>query len=140
MLCSKCGSLKAHRSRRRGARDATASLLQLIPYRCGACDTRFYARQPSGGPEAVLRSEPSVPVAAGICELLAVADEPSSLPAASSKKRRKPKGLGARLKELLDIRREKRIRIGTQLFIYGLALIVFLTILYGITQGGIPGL
>ncbi len=138
MLCSKCGSLKAHRSRRRGARDATASLLQLIPYRCGACDTRFYVRGPRKGPDVVLRSESSVP-AAPVSEPLAVGEEPSPLLPASSKKRRKPKGLGARLKELFDIRREKRIRMGTQLFIYGLALLVFLTLLYGITQGGIPG-
>ena len=63
-------------------------------------------------------------------------------PAASEikpKKRRKPKGMLARFKEMLDVRREKRVRIGTQLLIYGLALMMFLVVLYGITQGGIPG-
>ena len=45
-----------------------------------------------------------------------------------------------RFKEMLDVRREKRIRIGTQLLIYGFALMLFLVILYGITIGGIPGL
>lgn len=60
-------------------------------------------------------------------------------PETKQRKRRKPKGLVERLKEMLDVRREKRVRIGTQLFIYGFALMVFLAILYGLTQGGIPG-
>jgi hypothetical protein len=40
---------------------------------------------------------------------------------------------------MLDVRKEKRVRIGTQLVIFGLALMVFLVIVYGLTQGGIPG-
>ena len=119
MLCGKCGSLKAHRSRRRGIQDSVASLIRLVPYRCGACQTRFYARQLVEPSEAV---EPE-----------------AAAPEIKPGKRRRPKGLVARLKEMMDVRREKRQRIGTQLFIYGLALMVFLAILYGITQGGIPG-
>lgn len=61
-------------------------------------------------------------------------------PEFKERKRRKPKSMVERFKEMLDVRREKRIRIGTQLFIYGFALMLFLVILYGITMGGIPGL
>ena len=67
-------------------------------------------------------------------------EEEPSAPEIKQRKHRKPKGMVERLKEMLDVRREKRIRIGTQLFIYGFALMLFLVILYGITMGGIPGL
>lgn len=119
MVCEKCGSLKAHRSRRHGVRDAFASLFRWVPYRCGACQTRFYGRKVAE-PSDISEPEPA-----------ATEVKPG--------KRRKPKSFVARVKEMLDIRREKRQRIGTQLFIYGLALMVFLAILYGLTQGGIPG-
>lgn len=69
----------------------------------------------------------------------ALAAEESPIPGPVPRQRRKRKGLAARLKAILDVRREKRIRIGTQLLIYGLALTIFLVILYGITQGRLPG-
>ena len=119
MICEKCGSVKAHRSRRRGLQDSIASLIRLVPYRCGACQTRFYARQLLDPSEAV---QPE-----------------AATPEVKPGKRRKPKGLVARINEMMDIRREKKERIGTQLFIYGLALLIFLGLLYGLTQGGIPG-
>jgi hypothetical protein len=80
---------------------------------------RFYSR-PSEDPPTVVREEPLHPES-------------------RSRRRKKRKGLLARLKEMLDVRKEKRVRIGTQLVIFGLALMVFLVIVYGLTQGGIPG-
>jgi hypothetical protein len=42
MICPKCKENKAHRSRRSGFKDLLASLALRIPYRCRACETRWY--------------------------------------------------------------------------------------------------
>ncbi len=131
MLCRKCGSEKAHRSRRRGVIDSIASLVQLVPYRCGACNRRFYVRGTAGTSDHATPEPSKRPLIAK--------EEPPAPDEVKHKRRRKPKGMIERFKEMLDVRREKRIRIGTQLFIYGFALMLFLVILYGITIGGIPG-
>ena len=43
MICVKCNRPQAHRSHRAGLRDQWHRLFQMIPYRCQACNTRFYA-------------------------------------------------------------------------------------------------
>ncbi|HVW84506.1 MAG TPA: hypothetical protein VHB50_07485 [Bryobacteraceae bacterium] len=43
MICPKCGENKAHRSHRAGVQDHVRRLFQMIPYRCRACQHRFYA-------------------------------------------------------------------------------------------------
>ncbi len=44
MLCPKCSGSVCRRSRRKGLADRAMSLLGFLPWRCGACQTRFYAR------------------------------------------------------------------------------------------------
>ncbi|MDQ6705642.1 MAG: hypothetical protein M3Z85_06730, partial [Acidobacteriota bacterium] len=65
-----------------------------------------------------------------------VAEEPPA-PEILQEKRLKLHGMVSRYKEMWDFSMEKRARIATELFIYGVALMVFLLILYGITRGGI---
>jgi hypothetical protein len=43
MICPKCRQDRAHRSHRAGFKDRFFLLLDQIPYRCHACNTRFYA-------------------------------------------------------------------------------------------------
>ncbi len=43
MICPKCKENRAHRSHRTGLKDWFARFFDEIPYRCHACDTRFYA-------------------------------------------------------------------------------------------------
>ena len=43
MTCPKCKENRAHRSHRAGFKDRIFHLFHQIPYRCHACDTRFYA-------------------------------------------------------------------------------------------------
>ena len=43
-ICPNCGSNKVYRSMRRGAQDwVRHRLLFQVPYRCEACDQRFFA-------------------------------------------------------------------------------------------------
>ena len=44
MTCPACKSENIRRSRRRSALEFLFALTGLLPWRCGACDTRFYAR------------------------------------------------------------------------------------------------
>jgi len=43
MICPRCRSGECYRSRRGGAADFLATLTQLRPWRCQACEQRFYA-------------------------------------------------------------------------------------------------
>ncbi len=43
VLCPQCHSLQCRRSRRRGAVDFFLSIFKLRPWRCVACEHRFYA-------------------------------------------------------------------------------------------------
>ncbi len=43
MICPQCRSADCFRSHRGGASDFFATLIQLRPWRCHACDKRFYA-------------------------------------------------------------------------------------------------
>jgi hypothetical protein len=43
MICPQCRSAECFRSHRGGAGDFFATLLRLRPWRCRACDKRFYA-------------------------------------------------------------------------------------------------
>ncbi len=41
-VCSKCGGVNVHRSRRRGLLEYFYSLALMRPYRCFDCNTRFF--------------------------------------------------------------------------------------------------
>jgi hypothetical protein len=43
MICPKCKEDRAHRSHRSGIRDRILHFFSQIPYRCHACNHRFYA-------------------------------------------------------------------------------------------------
>jgi hypothetical protein len=43
VICPKCKQNRAHRSHRAGLKDRLFLLFDQIPYRCHACNTRFYA-------------------------------------------------------------------------------------------------
>jgi uncharacterized membrane protein len=43
MTCPKCGEARAHRSHRSGLKDRVYRLFRMTPYRCRACERRFYA-------------------------------------------------------------------------------------------------
>jgi hypothetical protein len=43
MICANCKEPRAHRSHSEGLKDWIYKRFQLIPYRCKACKTRFYA-------------------------------------------------------------------------------------------------
>ncbi|MGD1073179.1 MAG: hypothetical protein ABSB15_23950 [Bryobacteraceae bacterium] len=43
MICPKCRQDRAHRSHRSGIRDRILHFFHQIPYRCHACNARFYA-------------------------------------------------------------------------------------------------
>jgi len=43
MICPKCKEDRAHRSHRAGIRDRILHFFSQIPYRCHACNHRFYA-------------------------------------------------------------------------------------------------
>jgi hypothetical protein len=43
LLCPRCHSLSCTRSRRRGVADFVLSVFRLRPWRCKACESRFYA-------------------------------------------------------------------------------------------------
>ncbi len=43
MICPKCKENKAHRSHRSGTADRIRSWIAIKPYRCHACNHRFYA-------------------------------------------------------------------------------------------------
>ena len=55
MTCKKCKEPRAHRSHSNGLKDWVYKRFQLIPYRCRACRTRFYAYR-SGEESSVLRT------------------------------------------------------------------------------------
>jgi hypothetical protein len=61
--CPSCGSHKVRRSVRKGAQDfVLRHLLFQVPYRCGACDHRFFSfRQPRHEPEPPAPSPPTDP-------------------------------------------------------------------------------
>jgi len=44
MLCPDCKSAVCRRSRRRGLKDRAMSALGFLPWRCGTCQSRFFAR------------------------------------------------------------------------------------------------
>lgn len=50
MICPKCKQNRAHRSHRSSLKDRIFLLFDQIPYRCHACNTRFYAYR--GGEES----------------------------------------------------------------------------------------
>jgi hypothetical protein len=43
MICPKCKESRAHRSHRLGVKDTIAAWFAIKPYRCHACNNRFYA-------------------------------------------------------------------------------------------------
>jgi hypothetical protein len=43
LICSKCKAPRAHRSHTGGLKDWIYKLFHMIPYRCKACQARFYA-------------------------------------------------------------------------------------------------
>lgn len=43
MICPKCGENKAHRSHRQNLKDRILGWFSKKPYRCHACNLRFYA-------------------------------------------------------------------------------------------------
>ena len=55
MICPKCRETKAHRSHRHGLKDRVLRIFQMIPYRCHACSTRFYAYR-AGEKSSTLRT------------------------------------------------------------------------------------
>jgi hypothetical protein len=44
LACPRCRALKTRRSKRRSAMDHLFGFGGVLPWRCGACETRFYAR------------------------------------------------------------------------------------------------
>jgi hypothetical protein len=55
MICPKCKENRAHRSHRAGLKDRLFYVFSQIPYRCHACNTRFYAYR-AGEKSARLRT------------------------------------------------------------------------------------
>jgi hypothetical protein len=55
VICANCKEPRAHRSHSRGFKDWVYKRFQLIPYRCKACKTRFYAYR-AGEESSTLRT------------------------------------------------------------------------------------
>src|SRR5947209_66345 len=128
MHCRNCGSETAHRSRRRGIVDWVLSTFQRFPYRCSVCESRFHARRELG--------HSADPGPAGPPPEASAAAVPPPLKRVKKRKRNR---LRTAIRNLREMRREKRARIATQVLIYGLALLTFLVFLYGLIVVGVPG-